>query len=296
VLLLLLPPQLQRCCSSAAGVALAVPAGIVHQTHAMRLCLHLRRWWDKYASRTGRNLLLVTPSDDRCLVRSEFPGVASLASVNASRPIYTDDPKCIAKWEQLYESGGLPAVRTAVVEALQSFFPREKIPQPIEGGDAFYLPIASWHYLKAGATTRNVTVQRVANWALAPLTGAIRGSNRPKSSICMVGEAYFITGSGWSWGALQSAMRCLRSNFADMMSRDAKADMEFIRVGCQRNSTDVVPPEAAADQQLAFRGEVPQPPAGHPIRRQLTFRGEVRQTAGVQLPRLNPATGQLLDE
>jgi hypothetical protein len=98
---------------------------------------HACRWWDKYATRTGRNLLLVTPSDSRCLVRSEFPGVAALASVNASRPIYTDDPKCIAKWQKLYQSGGTPAVRKAVVEALHSFFPDEQIPQPVDGGDAF---------------------------------------------------------------------------------------------------------------------------------------------------------------
>jgi hypothetical protein len=224
--------------------------------------------------------VLITPSDSRCLVRSEFPGITSLASVNASRPIYTDDPKCVAKWEQLYNAGGTPAVRRAAVEALQSFFPREKIPQPMEGADAFHLPIAAWHYLKANATARNVTVQRLSDWALAPLNGRIHtvrttSNLGPKSSICMVGEAYFITGSGWSWGALQSAMRCLRSNFADMMSKDAKADMEFIRVGCQKNSTEAVSAEAAAE---------------------LRFSGEVRQTAGVQLPGLNPATGrQLLD-
>ncbi|WIA39394.1 hypothetical protein OEZ86_005498 [Tetradesmus obliquus] len=81
------------------------------------------RWWEKYATRTGRNFLLVTPSDSRCLVRSEFPGVKALASVNASRPVYTDDPKCVEKWEKLYQSGGIAAVRKAVVEALQSFFP-----------------------------------------------------------------------------------------------------------------------------------------------------------------------------
>jgi hypothetical protein len=90
----------------------------------------------------------------------------------------------------------------------------------------------------------------------------------------MVGEAYFITGSGWSWGALQSAMHCLRANFADLMGKEAKADIESIRVGCQKNSTRAVSPDAAAD---------------------LTFEGEVRQAAGVQLPRLNPATGRLLN-
>jgi hypothetical protein len=83
-------------------------------------CNHGCRWWDKYASRTGSNFLLITPSDSRCLVRSEFPGATALASVNASRPVYTDDPKCIEKWKKLYNTGGTPAVRKAVVEALQS--------------------------------------------------------------------------------------------------------------------------------------------------------------------------------
>lgn len=240
-------------------------------------CLHcVCRWWEKYASRSGRNFLLVTPSDSRCLVRSEFPGVKALASVNASRPVYTDDPKCVEKWEKLHASGGVAAVRKAVVEALQSFFPQEKIPQPFAGGDAFYLPVAAWHYLKGNGTARKVTVQRVADWALAPLQGFnSRGSAKPKSSICMVGEAYYITGSGWSWGALQSAMRCLKAKFADVMSEAAKADMEFVRVGCQKGRTTAVSPDAAAE---------------------LTFKGEVRQAAGVQLPRLNPATGRTLAE
>jgi hypothetical protein len=166
---------------------------------------------------------------------------------------------------------------TCCLYLLQLFFPRKKIPQPIDGGDAFYLPVAASHYLKRNATARNVMVQRVADWALAPLQSgaASGGNNSSKGSICMVGEAYYITGSGWSWGALQSAMRCLRANFTDLMSKGSKADMELIRVGCQKNRTSVVTPDEAAD---------------------LTFKGEVRQAAGVQLPRLNPATGRPLGD
>ncbi|KAF6252124.1 hypothetical protein COO60DRAFT_550175 [Scenedesmus sp. NREL 46B-D3] len=239
------------------------------------------RWWDKYATRTGRNFLVITPSDSRCLMDSEFPGNPFLASVNASRPLYTDDPKCVAKWERLYKAGGTPAVEKAVMEALQSFFPRERIPRPILG--AFYLPVNAWHHPTVNATERNVTVQRVEDWAAAPLQGTpgttgdkhnIHGSGASKSSICLVGEAYYPLGSAWSWGALQSAMGCLRANYADIMSKTAKADMEFIRGGCQSNSSNAVSPEAAT---------------------KIALKGEVQQPAGVELPHLNPATGKRLD-
>ena len=40
-------------------------------------------------------------------LRSEFPGHQYVFDMNATRPIYTDDPSCMPQWKALYKQVGL---------------------------------------------------------------------------------------------------------------------------------------------------------------------------------------------
>ena len=87
---------------------------------------------------------LPTRSGPPLLLSAPLPSLAPTHShpyvlgVNASRPIYTDDPDCIAIWMAIFEEGGLPAVRASVHRQMQVMFPGLDIPQPTS--DVFHRP------------------------------------------------------------------------------------------------------------------------------------------------------------
>ena len=67
---------------------------------------------------SNTNFRLTT--DNMCTSNSEFLGHPAVVELNASRPIYTDDPECVQQWLALYNYGGIHGIREAVKRTFQS--------------------------------------------------------------------------------------------------------------------------------------------------------------------------------
>eukprot|EP00798_Chlamydomonas_sp_ICE-L_P004559 gene4559-14740_t len=177
------------------------------------------RWWDMYQQRNGRNFRPIT--DSRCTIRSEFLSHPYVYPANVSRPIYCDDPNCIAQWKAIYAAGGKDAVRAAVMNDMRSMFPLADIPEPYS--DLLTFRKNGWHFVGPYATKKNITIASIAEWAQRPLG---------KDGLCMVGESYYIWSSAWAHGPFRSAVNCLNAQFKDVMPAESIKEMDFIASGC----------------------------------------------------------------
>lgn len=110
-----------------------------------------------------------------------------------------------------------------------------------------------WHLVNYGASQRNVTIESIYAWAASPL-----GKGR---NLCLVGEAYYGISPGWTAGAWRTAARCVKQQFAGVLSGSARAAAEYISSGC--NGLKV-------------------------------FSNEVVLPRNMSMPGLNPATGKVL--
>lgn len=194
-----------------------------------------RRFWEDYSLDKYTEFDIVT--DEQCTVFSMYPAYPHAQSVNATRPVYAADPDCVTYWKAVYAHGGLPAVRQQVVRSLHHTFPLANVTEDDIYLDFFVIHPDGWHYLGPFASTKNTSADTVIQWATAPLRDP---------SMCMVAEAYYPNYSGWAQAAWQSAVECMNSSFAHLISDHAKEEIEFIDNGCDgatEFSTEIAAPE-----------------------------------------------------
>ncbi len=149
-------------------------------------------WWS-VAANDGRpfDRLITTES---CLGYMEAPLDSDSRVQKVTRTVYSDDPKCVKEWEELYRQS-----KKEVVERLQSLlqasFPAAQIPRPINTHVQIWP--AAWYWIAAGTNFSN---EDIADWAVKPLGD---------ENVSLVGESYNPAFSTWSEAAYQSAARGL---------------------------------------------------------------------------------------
>ena len=166
-------------------------------------------WWKNLKRISNNRPVWRAWTQDGCISAFEIPKEEYLEKENVIRVVYSDRLDCIEYFVFLSKTNK-PRLEMEIQKGLEELLSNNTITVPVEIPWAVKTVVkdwkAGWHYQRAGSPYTN---EEITNWSVNPLKG---------ENISLIGDAYYINGTGWIRGPILSAQNLLKIKYNISMS------------------------------------------------------------------------------